>query len=132
MSVNTLDRVYLSAQCSDFSTVADGLDCWYDSYSGVSQDMTEKEVSKACDTINRNLGVDVKFAGSSAVQADLYWTPVIYNDYSYWEIYPGAAVRYAYDGSTELIESVDYNFNIVTDQFENLINRYSNFIRSLR
>lgn len=132
MSVNTLDRVYISAQCSDFSIVADGLDCWYDSYSGVSQDMAEKEVSKACDTINRNLGVDVKFAGSSAVQADLYWTPVIYNDYSYWEIYPGAAVRYAYDGSTELIESVDYNFNIVTDQFENLINRYSNFIRSLR
>ena len=132
MSVNTLDRVYISAQCSDFSIVADGLDCWYDSYSGVSQDMAEKEVSKACDTINRNLGVDVKFAGSSAVQADLYWTPVIYNDYSYWEIYPGAAVRYAYDGSTELIESVDYNFNIVTDQFENLIDRYSNFIRSLR
>ena len=132
MSVNTLDRVYISAQCSDFSIVADGLDCWYDSYSGVSLDMAEKEVSKACDTINRNLGVDVKFAGSSAVQADLYWTPVIYNDYSYWEIYPGAAVRYAYDGSTELIESVDYNFNIVTDQFENLINRYSNFIRSLR
>lgn len=132
MSVNTLDRVYLSAQCSDFSTVADGLDCWYDSYSGVSQDMAEKEVSKACDTINRNLGVDVKFAGSSAVQANLCWVPVVYNDYSYWEIYPGAAVRYAYDGSTELIGSVDYNFNIVADQFENLISRYSDFIRSLR
>lgn len=132
MSVNTLDRVYISAQCSDFSIVADGLDCWYDSYSGVSQDMAEKEVRKACETINRNLGVEVKFAGSSAVQANLCWVPVVYNDYSYWEIYPGAAVRYAYDGSTELIESVDYNFNIVTDQFENLINRYSNFIRSLR
>ncbi|MDE6382032.1 MAG: hypothetical protein K2L57_04100, partial [Muribaculaceae bacterium] len=138
MSLDFLDRVFVSAHARDLENCMDALDSWYDSYDGVSEAQAEKEVTDACRILNGSLTSEVRFAASGPVQASLYWMPYVYSynnvtsGVNYWEVSPAAAVRYAYDGSTELIENVDFDFDIVGDRLESLIGRYADFVRSLR
>lgn len=138
LSLDFLDRVFVSAHARDLENCMDALDSWYDSYDGVSQAQAEKEVTDACRILNGSLTSEVRFAASGPVQASLYWMPYVYcynnvtSGVDYWEVSPAAAVRYAYDGSTERIENVDFDFDIVADRLESLIGRYADFMRSLR
>lgn len=135
MSLAFLDRVYVSARVGDFENCIDAFWCRYDALDGISQMQAEKEVSDACRVLNKSVTSEVRFSASGPVQASLLWIPYVFRipgDAQYWETYPAAAVRYAYDSSTELIEDADFNFDIVGDRLESLIGRYADFMRSLR
>lgn len=133
MSYSSLDRIFLDAKATNLSTLAELLDTYYDSYDGITEREATNRITLACSTINRNLTADVKFAGNNAVQASLYWMPYIdtWGNNS-WEVFPEAGIKYAYDGSTELIGDVDFDFSLLGTQLDNLLRRYENFWRSLR
>lgn len=134
-TINILDRIFFSGSAAGLNKVYDAFDFYEESYdSNYSKSEAKKECEKACNTLNSNLNAEIKFAGSNAVQGELTFVPYVYEEkgYSFWSVYPTAAIRYAADDSVEVLEDVDYDFSQFEAMFNNLLYNYQRFFERLK
>lgn len=134
-SINILDRIFFTGSAAGLNKVYEALNFYEESYNtSYSKNEAKKQCEKACNTLNSNLKAEIKFAGSNAVQGSLTFVPYVYEEKgsSWWDVYPAAAIKYAADNSIEVLEDTDYDFSVIEEMFNNLVNNYQRFFERLK
>lgn len=119
---NILGKVQAFGQATYYKEMPDDLGAYFDDYDYSSKDEARNECQKACDRLNKNVNVVLRYNNTTTDQATFQFAPDFdeWNGGSYWEYYLTTNIIFPDDTS--------YNLDSYFDKFTNVSNKWDALI----